>query len=68
MDDVEVLAADGSTEHVADARTRTAEWISTLVPGLAGPLAGWLHATAAGTPVDAHAVEVARLLAGHRAP
>jgi hypothetical protein len=56
-------AADGATEHVADARARTAEWICTLSPALAGPLAGWLRA-AARTPVDPHALAAARVLAG----
>jgi hypothetical protein len=61
----EVVArfADGSTEHVAEARARTAEWIRTLSPALAGPLAAWLRA-AAGEPVDPSALAVARLLAG----
>jgi hypothetical protein len=62
----EVVAerADGSTEHVAEARARTAEWIRTVSPQLAGPLAAWLRA-AAGTPTpDPHALAVARLLTG----
>jgi hypothetical protein len=61
----EVVAelAGGGTEHVAEARARTAEWIRTLSPALAGPLAAWLRA-AARSPVDPHAVAVARLLAG----
>jgi hypothetical protein len=54
---------DGTTEHVAEARGRTAEWIRTLSPALAGPLAAWLRA-AAGEPVDPSALAVARLLAG----
>jgi hypothetical protein len=64
----EVVAelAGGTTEHVAEARARTAEWIRTLSPALAGPLAGWLRA-AARTPVDPQALAVARLLAGHHA-
>jgi hypothetical protein len=64
----EVVAelADGTTEHVAEARARTAEWIRTLSPVLAGPLAGWLRA-AARSPVDPQALAVARLLAGHHA-
>src|SRR4051812_50074344 len=61
----EVVArlADGTTEHVAEARARSADWIVTLAPALAGPLAGWLRA-AARTPVDPHALAVARLIAG----
>jgi hypothetical protein len=61
----EVVAelAGGGTEHVAEARARTAEWIRTLSPALAGPLAAWLRA-AARAPVDPHALAVARLLTG----
>jgi hypothetical protein len=54
---------DGSTEHVAEARARTAEWIRSLSPAVAGPLAAWLRA-AARAPVDPHALAVARLLVG----
>ncbi|MBB3674894.1 hypothetical protein [Modestobacter versicolor] len=50
---------DGSTEHVAEARARTGEWISTLTPALAGPLAGWLRTA---STADPHALAVARLL------
>ncbi|WP_369138580.1 hypothetical protein [Modestobacter versicolor] len=57
--EVVAVAADGSTEHVAEARVRTAGWISTLSPALAGPLAGWLRSAA---PTDRHAVAVARQL------
>lgn len=44
----EVLAryADGTTEHVADARARTAAWIAGLSPRVVGPLITWLRATA----------------------
>jgi hypothetical protein len=61
----EVVAAfpDGGTEHVAEARARTAEWICALSPELAGPLAAWLR-TAARAPVDPAALAVARQLAG----
>jgi hypothetical protein len=60
----EVVAAfpDGRTEHVAEARARTAEWIRTLSPAVADPLAAWLRA-AARTPADPAALAVARLLA-----
>jgi hypothetical protein len=37
---------DGSSEHVADARARTASWIVTLAPPVAGPLVDWLRTTA----------------------
>jgi len=62
----EVVAhrADGSTEHVAEARARTAEWIVALSPGLAGPLAAWLRAAARVTPGDPEAAEVARAILG----
>ena len=60
-------AADGGTQHVADARERTGEWIAALSPDLAAPLAAWLRATAASDAVDDAAVddaaaEVARTL------
>ena len=55
-------AADGGTEHVAEARARTAEWITAVSPALAAPLAAWLRAAAAGDPVDDAAGPVARLL------
>jgi hypothetical protein len=57
----EVVArlADGTTEHVAEARARTAEWIVTLSPALAGPLVAWLRTA---SPADSHALAVARAL------
>jgi hypothetical protein len=60
----EVVAhtADGGTEHVAEARARTGEWIAALSPALAAPLAAWLRASARNDPADAAAVDVARLL------
>lgn len=61
--EVVAVAGDGSTEHVAEARARTAEWICTLSPAVAAPLAGWLRA-AARQPVDPHALELSRLLLG----
>ena len=62
----EVVAelADGTTEHVAEARARTAEWIRTVSPQLAGPLAAWLRPAAGTSPPDPHALAVARLLTG----
>ena len=51
----------GGTEHVAEARARTAEWIRSLSPALAAPLATWLRA-AAQAPIDPDALAVARLL------
>jgi hypothetical protein len=55
-------ASDGGTEHVAEARARTGEWIAALSPDLAAPIAAWLRAAADAEPVDAAAVAVARLL------
>jgi hypothetical protein len=62
----EVVAelADGGSEHVAEARARTGEWIRTLSPAVAAPLAGWLRAAADRAPVDPHALAVARVLLG----
>ncbi len=53
---------DGGTEHVAEARARTAEWIAALSPALAGPLAAWLRAAADADPAQAAAADVARVL------
>jgi hypothetical protein len=36
----------GNTEHVAEARSRTARWIVTMSPTLAAPLVAWLRTTA----------------------
>ena len=61
--EVVAVLPDGSTQHVAEARAGTADWIRTLSPALAAPLGAWLRA-AASAPVDPHALVVARLLAG----
>jgi hypothetical protein len=61
--EVIAVGADGGTEHVAEARARTAEWIATLSPAVAGPLAAWLRAAAASDPVDPAATDLARMLA-----
>ncbi|MDT7742331.1 MAG: hypothetical protein QOE59_1409 [Actinomycetota bacterium] len=44
----EIVAEDpvGNTEHVAEARSRTAQWILTMSPDLATPLVVWLRTTA----------------------
>ncbi|MGY1592353.1 hypothetical protein ACI79D_10290 [Geodermatophilus sp. SYSU D00708] len=56
----------GGTEHVAEARAGTGEWIAALSPALAGPLAAWLRAAApddpAGAPADPAAAAFARAL------
>lgn len=61
----EVVArfGDGSTEHVAEARARTGEWIVALSPAVAAPLAAWLRAAAA-RPGRTEALAVARALLG----
>ena len=53
---------DGGTEHVAEARARTAEWIAALSPAVAAPLAAWLRSAAAAEPVDDAALRLARTL------
>ncbi|GAB3347223.1 hypothetical protein [Modestobacter lapidis] len=53
---------DGSTEHVAEARARSAAWIVTASPALAGPLAAWLRAAAAAPGPPPEAVAVARVV------
>jgi hypothetical protein len=55
-------APAGGSEHVAEARARTGEWIAALSPDLAAPLAAWLRAAAAAEPEDAAAADVARVL------
>ena len=55
-------AADGGTEHVAEARANTAAWIAALSPAVAGSLAAWLRAAAAGDGVDPAATAFARAL------
>jgi hypothetical protein len=37
---------DGSTEHVAEARARSAPWIVGLAPAVVEPLLDWLRSTA----------------------
>jgi hypothetical protein len=53
---------DGGTEHVAEARARTAEWITALSPAVAAPLAAWLRSAASVEPVDDAALGLARTL------
>ena len=55
-------AADGGTEHVAEARARTGEWIAALSPDLAAPLAAWLRSTAEQQSVPPASLAVAELL------
>jgi len=69
----EVIAhsPDGGTEHVADARARTGEWIAALSPAVAPALCAWLRQAADRQPVAPEALALAdQLLArlgGHRA-
>ena len=55
-------AADGSTEHVAEARAGSARWIAALSPAVAAPLAAWLRAGADADPVEPAAEALARAL------
>ena len=55
-------AADGGTEHVAEARARTAEWIAALSPAVAPALVAWLRAAAEQQPVQPAALTVAEVL------
>ncbi len=58
----EVIAhfEDGTTQHVADARADTAQWITTLSPATAAHLARWLRVTAG---ADATAADAATAFA-----
>ncbi len=61
----EVVAhrADGGTEHVAEARERTAAWIVALSPAVAGPLVTLLRIAGGADPLEPAAVDLARELA-----
>lgn len=61
----EVVAhgADGGTEHVAEARARTAAWITALSPAVAGPLVTLLRVAGGADPLEPAAVDLARTLA-----
>lgn len=57
--------ADGSTEHVAEARAGSVRWISTLSPAIAPALAGWLRSAACQDgQLDPNALSLARELLG----
>jgi hypothetical protein len=58
----EATDGEGATEHVAEARTRTAAWISALSPAVGPPLAAWLRAAADHPEIEPAAVVVARVL------
>ncbi len=53
---------DGGTEHVAEARERTASWIAALSPAVAGPLVTILRIAGGAEPLEAAAVDLARSL------
>jgi hypothetical protein len=53
---------DGGTEHVAEARARTAEWIAALSPAVAVPLVAWLRSAAGAEQIDDAALRFARTL------
>jgi hypothetical protein len=55
-------AADGGTEHVAEARANTAAWIAALSPAVARPLTAWLRSAAGAPSRDPAAVDLARAL------
>lgn len=55
---------DGGSEHVAEARANTAQWIVTVAPAVAGPIAAWLRAVADLPPIAREALAVARALTG----
>ena len=53
---------DGGTEHVADARERTASWVTALSPAVAGPLVTLLRVAGGAEPLEPAAVDLARVL------
>jgi hypothetical protein len=66
---------DGTSEHIADTRARTAAWIVGLSPRVVEPLIAWLRATAdavdaGGAPeaTTAAALTFAARVTGHIAP
>jgi hypothetical protein len=54
---------DGGTEHVAEARERTAPWIAALSPAVAGPLVTLLRVAGGADSLEPAAVDLARGLA-----
>ncbi|MDL5159840.1 hypothetical protein [Actinomycetospora termitidis] len=65
--EVVAVDADGRTEHVAEARAASAQWIVTTAPAIAPSLVAWLRGTAEGPgPYPRAAVDLARaVLAAH---
>ncbi len=60
--EVDASAPDGGTEHVADARARTGEWIAVLSPAVAPALVAWLRDAADRQPAEPSALAVATVL------
>jgi hypothetical protein len=60
----EVIAhrPDGGTEHVAEARAGTGEWITALSPAVAPALVSWLRSAAGKQPVEPAARALAAVL------
>ena len=56
---------DGGTEHVAEARERTAPWIAALSPAVARPLVTLLRVAGGADPLEPAAVDLARSLDPH---
>jgi hypothetical protein len=54
---------DGGTEHVAEARERSAPWIAALSPAVAGPLVTMLRIAGGADALEPAAVDLARELA-----
>lgn len=53
---------DGGTEHVAEARERSAPWIAALSPAVAGPLVTVLRIAGGAERLEPAAVDLARAL------
>ena len=56
----------GAVEHVAEARANTADWITTLSPAVAEPMAAWLRSAAEAAPITPPALAFARALTSRR--
>jgi hypothetical protein len=54
---------DGGTEHVAEARARSAAWIAGLSPAIATPLVTLLRVASAADPLEQAAVDLTHVLA-----
>lgn len=52
---------DGRTQHVAEARAGTADWLVTMSPAVAAPLVAWLRRAG---PDDAEAAALADVVLG----